>query len=113
MLPRGNKRSGFRITAAQALLLLGVCLLVGVHAPLHDLDFSGADHGTHEPATPFHEHPMLLVVSGILIVLSASLGLRFRSGAMSPAARGPRAAPVATRWDNDVGLHLLHSTLRI
>ncbi len=112
MLLRANKRSGLWITAVQALLFLGVCLLVGAHAPLHDLDLSGADHGSHEPATPFHEHPMLLVVSGTLIVLTAFL-VRIRSEARSPLARGPRAAPVATRWDNDVGLHLLHSTLRI
>lgn len=113
MSPRANGCSGFRITAAQVLLFLGACLLVGAHAPLHDLAISGDHHGSHEPATPVHEHPMLLVVSGILIVLTTFLGLRIRPGAMSPMVRGPLAAPSAARSDNDVGLHLLHSTLRI
>lgn len=112
MSSRTHRRSGLRITT-QALLLLGACLLVGAHTPLHDLDFSGADHASHEPTTPLHEHPMLLVVSGILILLGAFPGLRFRSGAMFPVVRGPRRSPVAARWDNDIGWHLLHSTLRI
>lgn len=107
-----SRRPGFRITAVQALFFLGVCLLVGAHASLHDLDLSSTAHGSHDPATSFHEHPMLLVVSSILIALSALLGLRCRGAAARAVRSGLRASPV-TRCDNDVGLYLLLSTFRI
>jgi len=108
----GSRLSGHQFRAAQVLLVLGVCLLIGAYAPLHDLDLSDVGHGSHDPATSFHEHPMLLVVSSILIGLNALLGQLGRGAAVLAVRGGLRASPVA-RCDNDVGLHLLLSTFRI
>jgi hypothetical protein len=106
-----SRRPGFRITTVQALLFVSVCLLVGAQSPLHDVDLFDTHHGSHDPTTPFHEHPMLLLVSGVLIALGAFLGQSCR-GAVLSARSGVRASAVA-RCDNDVGLHLLLSTFRI
>lgn len=107
-----SRRPGFRITTVQALLFVTVCLLAGAQAPLHVLDLSDPHHGSHAPLTPFHEHPMLLVVSGILIALSALLVQSCRGTAVVSVRSVVRASAV-DRCDNDVGLYLLLSTFRI
>lgn len=107
-----SRRTGFRITTVQALLFVSVCLLVAAQWPLHILDLSDPHHGSHAPLTPFHEHPMLLVVSGILIALSALLVQSCRGVAVVSVRSVVRASAVA-RCDNDVGLYLLLSSLRI
>ncbi|MDQ5857978.1 MAG: hypothetical protein M3542_06850 [Acidobacteriota bacterium] len=107
-----SKRTGFRITTVQALLFVYVCLLMATQAPLHVLDLSDPHHGSHAPLTPLHEHPMLLVVSGILIVFGALLIRSCRVAALFPV-RNVVHAPAVARCDVDVGLHLLLSSLRI
>lgn len=107
-----SRRPGFRITTVQALLFVSVCLVVVAQSPLHDVDLFDTHHGSHDPTTPFHEHPMLLLVSGVLIALGAFLGQSCRGAAGLSLRSGVRASAVA-RCDNDVGLHLLLSTFRI
>lgn len=110
---RGARRStGFRITTVQALLFVSICLLVAAQAPLHILDLSDPHHGSHAPLTPLHEHPMLLVVSGILIALGTLWVQSCRMAAVL-SVRSVVRASAAARCDNDVGSHLLLSSLRI
>lgn len=96
---------------ARALFFVSVCLLVVAQAPLHVLDLSDPHHGSHAPLTPLHEHPMLLFVSGVLIALGTFL-VQIRLAAVL-SVRSVERAPAVARCDNDVGLHLLLSSLRI
>lgn len=113
MLRGMNRQSGFRIAAVQALLLVGGCVLVGAQAPLHEMDLADTHHGSHDPTTPFHDHPMLLVVSIILIALSATFRRHACAAAVLPVGSHLRASAGLSRCDNDVGLYLFFSTFRI
>lgn len=107
-----SRRASFRTIAVQTLLFVSVCLLVAAQSPFHALDLADPHHGSHGPATPFHEHPILLVVSGVLIALGAFLVQSCLVAAVRVVRSVVRAAAVA-RCEDDVGLYLRLSTLRI